>query len=279
MTHPGKRSALSTSFSRTGPGSVVITGASGGLGAALAHAYAGPDTVLGLTGRDPARLAAVAAACQARGSRVDAAVLDVGDARAMGAFLDRVWAARPIDLVVANAGISAGTRPDGAAEGLDAATAVVRTNLLGVLNTVEPLLPHMLARGHGHVAMVASVAAYRGLPDSPAYCASKAGVRLYGESLRTALAPHGVSVSVIMPGFFASAMSDRYLGAQPFKINLDQAAACVRRGLDARRARIVFSRRLGLLLQAADLLPAGLGDRILRLTRFCIVPEKPPLPQ
>ena len=77
MTHPGKRSALSTSFSRTGPGSIVITGASGGLGAALAHAYAGPDTVLGLTGRDPARLAAVAAACQARGSHVDAAVLDV----------------------------------------------------------------------------------------------------------------------------------------------------------------------------------------------------------
>jgi NADP-dependent 3-hydroxy acid dehydrogenase YdfG len=267
--------ALSTVPKRAAPRCVVITGASGGLGAGLARAYAGPDMVLGLTGRDPVRLAAVAEWCRARGSRVEAAALDVGDAAAMAKFLSDLWSICPVDLVIANAGVSAGTRPDGTLEGLEAATWVVRTNLLGALNTVEPLLPRMLARGRGHVAMVASVAGYRGLPDSPAYCAAKAGVRLYGESLRAALTPRGLAVSVIVPGFFASAMSDRYLGAQPFRISLDTAVLRVRRGLDAQRSRIVFPRRLGLLLQLADLLPAVIGDRILRLARFRIAAERP----
>ena len=253
---------------------VVITGASSGLGAGLAVAMAQAGVRLGLVGRDAARLAAVADICRARGAEVCVGVLDVTDGAALAAWLLAFDDATPVELVIANAGRSGGTAPGGALEGLEAAVGLVRTNLLGVIHTVEPLLPRMLARGRGQVAVVASVAAYRGLPDSPAYCASKAGVRLYGESLRAALRSKGIAVSVIVPGFFNSAMSRRFIGPKPALLDTEQAVAIVRRGLARRAARIVFPRRLGLPLQIADLLPARLGDAIMRRFGFWIEREQ-----
>jgi len=259
--------------SRRKPRCIVITGASSGLGAGLARGYAGPACTLGLVGRDAARLAEVAAACRARGAVVETAVLDVGDAATVGDWLLRFDSASPIDLLIANAGISAGTRPDGQPEGIEAACEAVRTNLLGVIHCVEPILPRMLARGTGHIAVVSSVAAYRGLPDSPAYCASKAGVLAYGESLRGALEPLGVRVSVIVPGFFASPMSARYRGRKLLLLTETQAVARVMAGLDRRARRIVFPRRLAVLLRLVDLMPAWCGDRIMRAFPFQIAPR------
>jgi short-subunit dehydrogenase len=138
------------------------------------------------------------------------------------------------------------------------------------MHTLEPIIPRMIARGRGHLAVVASVAGLRGLPYSPGYSASKAGVRAYGEGLRALLAPHGVGVSVIVPGFFDSRMTDRFMGAKPFMMSTERAVRIVRRGLDRRRARIVFPRLLALGLQATDLMPAWLGDAILRGQRFHI---------
>ncbi len=255
------------------PGCIVITGASSGLGAGLARSYAAPGRILGLAGRDAARLADVAQACRARGATVHEAVLDLTDSSPIEAWLLALDDRTPVDLVIACAGISAGTRPDGRPEGLAAAAGMVRANLLGVLHTVEPLLPRFTARRRGHLAVVASVAAYRGLPDSPGYCASKAGVRAYGEALRAALTPRGVRVSVISPGFFASPMSDRFLGPKPFLIPLDQAVARIRSGLDSGRRRICFPWQLRLILQATDLLPAAIGDRLIRWMRFRIAPR------
>lgn len=225
---------------------------------------------MGLLGRNAPRLADVASACRQRGAVVETAVIDVVDLAAISAWLVAFDAARPVDVLIANAGVSAGTQPDGRLEGIDAACGVVRTNLLGVLHCVEPLLPRMLARGHGQIAVVASMAAYRGLPDSPAYCASKAGVLAYGESLRGALEPRGVSVSVIVPGFFASPMSVRYAGQKLFLVSEADAIARVMNGLGAKRRRIVFPKRLAVLLRIADLLPAWCGDRIMRGFRFHI---------
>lgn len=255
------------------PRVVVITGASSGLGAGLALSYAAPGRVLGLIGRHAGRLHEVAAACRTAGAEVREGCLDLTDRAATVAWLGAFAAAFPVDLVVANAGQSAGRRPDGSFEGLAAAAGLVQANLLGVVHSVEALLPGMLARGAGQIAVVASVAAYRGLPDSPAYSASKAGVRAYGEALRAGLAPHGIAVSVIVPGFFDSPMSRRFLGPKPFITTNAQAVARVRAGLDRRAPRIVFPRALGLLLQAADLLPAWLGDRAIRAMRFRIAPD------
>ena len=253
------------------PRSIVITGASSGLGAGLARSYAAPGVTLALIARDGGRLAAVAEACRAAGADVRTALLDVAEAEPLGGWLLALDDTAPVDLLVACAGTSAGP-VGGQPEGVALASRQVRTNLLGAVHTVEPLLPRMMARGAGQVAVVASVAGLRGLPYSPGYSASKAGVRAYGEGLRAYLAPHGVGVSVVVPGFFDTPMTDRFMGAKPMLLTLPQAVAVVRRGLDRRRARVVFPRLLGLGLQAADLLPARLGDAILRSVRFHIRP-------
>lgn len=266
-----------------GPKCIAISGASSGLGAALARAYAAPGRILGLCGRNETRLLEVADACRRQGAEVRATKLDVGDALAVAAWLNGLDAAFGVDLLIANAGVSAGTRTGGAPEGGETALGVVRTNLLGVMHCVEALMPAMLARGRGHIAVVASIAAYRGLPDSPSYCASKAGVLAYGEALRGALADGGVNVSVIVPGFFASPMSARYQGRKLFLLTEAQAVARVTGGLRRRAARIVFPRRLAVLMRLADLLPARLGDRIIRSFAFRIeeradeVAQQPPL--
>ncbi len=255
------------------PRSILITGASSGLGAALAVGYAAPGVTLCLTGRDASRLDGVAERCRGLGATVDAATHDLGQAGPIGAWVTARDDALPLDLVVAAAGISGGPQPNEVTEGALSAAGQVTANLLGVIHTIEPVLPRMLARKRGHVAVVSSVAGYRGLPYSPGYSASKAGVRAYGEGLRAALGPHGVLCSVVVPGFFESPMTDRFHGDKPFLMSLDRAAALVRAGLDRRRARIVFPRLLGLGIQAADLMPWFLGDRILRAVRFHITPR------
>ena len=169
-----------------------------------------------------------------------------------------------VDLVVANAGVLTGPPRETALDGLEPAAAMIRTNLLGVLHTVESLAPMMVARGSGRIAVVSSTAALRGLPYIPAYCASKAGVRAYGEALRARLEPFGVKVSVVVPSFFHSAMTDRFDGPTPMVMSTEAAARRVRQGLDKGEPRIVFPRRIGLLMQLLDLLPARIGDRLLR---------------
>jgi short-subunit dehydrogenase len=251
--------------------SIIITGASSGLGAALARAYAKPGVTLGLVGRSQAKLDQVSEHCRAAGAEVRAAAIDVADADALGSWIGDFENTAPVDLVIANAGTSGGPAPGTAFEGLTLATRQVRTNLLGVMNTVEPLLPALLARGHGRIAIVSSIAGYRGLPYSPAYSASKAGARAYGEAIRAMLGPHGIPVTVICPGFFSSPMTDRFKGPTPFLFTLDRTASIVKRGIDAGRARVAFPPILVLGLRLADLLPPAIGDAIMRANRFHIV--------
>src|SRR5271170_3205158 len=251
---------------------IVITDASSGLGAALAEAYARPETVLGLLGRDRQRLGETADACEARGAAVRVASIDVADAPAMAAWLGRFDREHPVDLLVANAGTSAGPDADSASEGVETASRQIHVNLLGAINTIEPLLPALCARGRGQVAVVASIAAYRGLPYSPGYCASKAGLRAYAEALRPRLAPLGVGVTIVCPGFFASPMTDRFSGPTPFLASGEDAARTVKRGIDRGRRRVAFPWPLVLGLQFCDIAPAFIGDAILRRFRFHIRP-------
>ena len=249
---------------------VTITGASSGLGASLARAYAAPSVALGVLGRDRARLEATARACEARGAAVDTAIIDVTDASAMASWLRQFDGRHPVDLLIANAGTSAGPDPDSPSEGVETATWQVGVNLLGAINTVEPLLPALCARKHGRVAVVASIAAYRGLPDSPGYCASKAGLRAYAEALRPRLERHHIGVTVVCPGFFDSPMTDRFDGPTPFLFSGDRAARIVRQGIDRGRRRVAFPRPLVLGLQFCDIAPAFIGDAILRRYHFQI---------
>ncbi|HMI20962.1 MAG TPA: SDR family NAD(P)-dependent oxidoreductase [Sphingomonas sp.] len=254
--------------------SVLITGASSGLGAGLAKNYAAPEVHLVLTGRDAARLEATAVACRDKGATVATGLFDISEPEPFGAWLTAQDEATPLDLVIAAAGVSAGTGEGDMPEGVDLAAMQIRSNLLGTIHTVEPLLPRLIARKAGHVAVVASTAALRGLPYSPGYSASKAGIRAYGEAIRALLGPKGVMVSVVVPGFFDTPMTDRWKGPTPFMLSLDKMVAAIRKGLDARKARIVVPRLLALGQVAADLLPAAIGDRIVRGFRFHIEPGR-----
>src|SRR5436309_10356042 len=249
---------------------VVITGASSGLGAALALLYAGPGVAMGLIGRDPERLAASAAACRTAGAMVESALIDVADGSMLAAWLSDFDDTYPVELLIANAGTSAGPDPDTPGEPLAITERQLSTNLLGAVHTIAPLVPRLCARGRGRIVAIASVAAFRGLPYSPGYCASKAGLRAYGEALRPLLAPHGVGVSVVCPGFFASPMTDRWRGPTPFLASGERTARHVKRGIDRGRSRIDFPWPLVVGMRFCDLAPAVIGDRIVRNFRFRI---------
>lgn len=243
------------------PRSIVITGASSGIGEALAVGYAGPGISLALTGRDQDRLDKVADRCRNAGATVTPGIVDSADRAAMAAWLSAVDAAVPVDLVIANAGISAGTA--GGVETEEQARRILSVNLDGVLNTIHPLLPSMRARRRGQIALMASQAGFRGLPGAPAYCASKAAVRVYGEALRGDLAGEGIGVSVICPGFVKSRMTAVNRFPMPFLMDSEQAARAIRRGLERNAARIAFPWPMAAAVWLLALLPPGWTDAAL----------------
>ena len=244
------------------PTSILITGASSGIGAALARAYAAPGVRLALSGRNEARLTMVAGLCRGAGAEVTAALRDVTDAEAMTAWIAELDGARPLDLVIANAGISAGTA--GGGEDRTQSEAVFAVNLDGVRNTVLPAIELMRVRGRGQIALMSSLAAFRGFPGAPAYCASKAAVRIWGEALRGHLAGEGVGVSVICPGFVRSRMTEVNDFPMPFLMDAERAAVIIRRGLARNRGRIAFPWPTYFWAWLLGVLPIPLTDPLLR---------------
>ena len=244
------------------PRSILITGASSGIGEALAAEYAAPGVRLALCGRDPGRIGSVAESCRARGAAADARVLDVTDKAGVAAWIGAADDVRPLDLVIANAGVAGGRF--GAGEGDEAARMVFAVNVDGVLNTVLPALARMRARRHGQIAIMSSLAAFRGFPGAPAYSASKAAVRAWGEALRGRHARDGVAVSVICPGFVVSRMTAGNPFPMPMLMSAERAAKIVRHGLARDRGRIAFPWPIYALVRLVAALPDGLIDPVMR---------------
>lgn len=240
------------------PCHILITGASSGIGAALAREYAAPGITLHLLGRDGERLRAVANDCRAQGAGVRTACIDVTDREAMAAYIARADTAQPLDLVVANAGISAGTFAG--EEQPAAAQKVFDVNLQGVLNTLHPALPRMVARRSGQVAIVASLAGLVAYPGAAAYGASKAAVIHYGDALRAVHRPHGVHISVVCPGWVRTPLTAGNHFPMPLILQPEQAAILIRRGLLRRKARIAFPLRLYIALRLLSFLPVSTLD-------------------
>lgn len=240
---------------------VLITGATGAIGAALAHEYAAPGVRLDLQGRNRQRLMEVAERCRSRGAEVHTQLLDLRDFSALRAWLASLGA---LDLVIINAGMNTHIGPNGEPEPWEEVEALLDVNLKATMVAVQAVLPAMRARGSGQIALVSSLAGYFGLPVTPTYCATKAGLKAYGEALRGWLAPEGIRVNVVMPGYVKSPMCDDMPGPKPFLWSPERAAKAIRRGLARDQARISFPFPLNWGTWWLAVLPASLSTRIVR---------------
>lgn len=239
---------------------ILITGASSGIGQALAERYAAKGITLILTGRNADRLSAVGTNCENKGAEVLTHVLDVRNHEAMAAWIEEVDNRYPIDLVIANAGIGRGQRPDT----WETTNLILQTDLYGVLNTVLPLIPRMKERGHGHIAVISSLAAYRAFPGRGAYSASKVAVMALCEDWRIQLQPFGVAVSTICPGFVKTRLTDQNVHPMPLMMSADQAAQIIIKGLSKQKAIIAFPWISFISVKLLQILPVGLADFIVK---------------
>jgi len=253
------------------PKNILITGASSGIGEALALYYAAPEITLFLSGRDKVRLDNVGTQCQARGATVNCEVIDVTDQQAMETWIDQISKTHPLDLVIANAGISGGTGGVMEGEEFGAARKIFDVNLMGVINTIEPAVKKMQAQDvngnsnniRGQVAIVSSLAGFRGWSGAPAYSASKGAVRFYGEALRGSLKESGIEVNVICPGFVTSRMTDVNKYKMPMKMSAEKAASIIGKGLARNKGRIAFPWPVHFFAWFIGILPDGLAQIIL----------------
>ncbi len=243
------------------PRSILITGASSGIGAALARQYSRPGITLFLSGRDDTRLAVTRADCLKLGASVETQIIDVCDRFNMETWVELCHKQCPLDLVIANAGISGG--PTALSGGTDSTRDIFAINLAGVLNTLLPAIPLMVKRGTGQLAIMSSLAGFRGLASAPAYSASKAAVKAWGEGLRGELGESGVAVNVICPGFVKSSITDANNFSMPFLMSADKAAKIIATGLRRNRPRIAFPFVMHALVWLFSALPPGLVDPLL----------------
>ncbi len=240
----------------------LITGASSGIGRALAFELASGPVKLILQGRNRDRLEKVVADCRGKGAVVHEFVADVRDElfSKQVLSLDERYG---IDVVVANAGINSTLLPDQEPEDFELVLNLIDTNLKGVINTVNPLIANMKKRRSGKIILMSSIAAFRGLPQCPAYCAAKSAVLAYGESLRAWLRHFGVNVAVICPGFIETPLCDKLSGPKPFLMSPEKAAKIIVKGMANNKQVIAFPRLLVLASKFSRLLPAKLVDYFL----------------
>jgi short-subunit dehydrogenase len=240
------------------PRSVVITGASSGLGEVLALRYAARGARLGLIGRNAARLEAVAERARQTGAAVaETAALDVRDRTALAAWIAAFDDLGPVDLLIANAGVVGGTGLAGEIERAEDSERIFAINVGGTVNTIHAILPRMVARRAGQIAVVSSLAGFVRLPDLPSYSASKAAIMSYALNLRDTLGPLGVSVNVVCPGYVDTPMARQLMGTRMFEVTPAYAAAAIERGLARNRRIVAFPFALAAVTRIASVLPGS----------------------
>jgi short-subunit dehydrogenase len=242
---------------------ILITGASRGIGEQLALHYASPEVNLILVARDLCTLTKVAQCCEKQGANTIYESIDVTEAAEIKQFIRDVDSKISVDLVIANAGISSTLKPNWQPETEVDINQVFATNIQGTLNTINPLIDRMMVRRRGQIALMSSLAGLRGLPQSPSYCASKAALQIYGQSLRAWLARYQIQVSVICPGYIKTNMSDKLTGPKPFLISSEKAVQFIYKGLQKNKACIAFPWPLYALTKLAAFLPTKRIDAIL----------------
>src|SRR3989338_1974722 len=246
---------------------VVISGASGGLGRALARHYLERGAIVAAFARRGKLLQVLAAEFP---DQVYCYALDVRDSPAVQhAANDFIARAGCPDVVIANAGVSTGTLTE-YAEDLDAFQQVMDINVLGMVKTFQPFIAAMRTARQGTLVGIASVAGFRGLPGAGAYSASKAAAISYLESLRVELRGSGVKVVTICPGYIETQMTALNPYPMPFMLDAGEAARCIARAIERQTAFTVIPWQMGLAGRMLRLLPRWLYDRL-----FAHAPHKP----
>jgi len=247
---------------------IFLTGASSGIGEALAVALAKKGAVLGLVARRAELLNDLQSKCENVGSKSTALPCDVTDADALQAAANafRREFGR-IDVAIANAGIG-GNNPETRNFEPAAVKKVIDINLLGAVNMIHAVLPSMKEQRSGHLVAISSLAGFRGLPKSAAYCASKAGMTAFFESVRLDVARDGIDVTIVQPGFIKTPLTDGRAHRMPYLMELDDAIPLFISTIEKKKKFAAFPWQLATLVRSGKFMPAWLYDRFAGKRRY-----------
>ena len=244
---------------------IVITGASSGLGEALALHYARKGNELVLIARREERLNDVALRCREKGAAVETVAADVNDfarMREVGVKL----AQEPIERIILNAGVSVGH--SGGVTRFEDFERLFKTNFLSVHALLEPIIPRFVEQGSGEIVFISSLASFLTMPTSIAYSSSKRALNAYAEGLHHQLKHQGINVMTIMPGFIDSEMTQKNNFKMPFFMTTDEGIRRITRAIEKKKVRYAFPFRFYLMIRIVSALPQFLRDRIVNFTNF-----------
>lgn len=246
---------------------VLITGASSGIGKGLALELTRRGASVGLLARRAELLTEIVNEISAQGGTALALAADVTDPAALREQADRLRTELgPIDVLIVNAGI--GTVSHAVQLQPEHFKKVIDINLIGAANTVAAVLPEMASRGSGHLVAISSLSSYRGVPKSAAYCASKAALSIYFESLRIDLRHSGVAVTIIHPGFIKTPLTAGRKAKMPFLMELDDAVIKIVRGIEKGKKSFAFPWQLASIVRLGMIMPTWMYDRIAARSSF-----------
>ena len=243
---------------------VMITGASSGLGAAMARLYADPQTHLWLWGRAAERLSQIADECLARGASATPVVWDFAHVDGLASRIEELDRERPIELAIFNAGLG-GTIPTGQiVEAAERTRDIAMVNFTAAVVGATAVAGAMLRRGRGQIVLIGSLTESFPIPIAPTYSATKAGLKTFAEGLGIALRPHGIAVTLVSAGFIDTPMSRQLTGPKPLMVTADAAASIIVKGLARRGRRVAFPWPLEMLRLLYLGLPRPLRHAVMR---------------
>lgn len=247
---------------------IAITGASSGIGRALAEELAAPGISLFLTARREPFLQETASACLARGAEVRTDTFDVTDSAAIENWIESIEGEGPVDVLVLNAGLFSGTTLDGQLESVESARSLMEANLLSPVTASLLMARKMLGRRQGHIILISSLAAKAPQADAPVYSGSKAGLTGFGRAMREFLMEHGVKITIVHPGHVLTYQAEQQHGRLPFMTTPQSAAKIIASAIQSGRGEIDFPLLPKLLVSVLGLLPWRLQAFFNRPYRF-----------
>jgi len=243
---------------------ILLTGASGGLGHALAREYAGPGTHLVLWGRDESLLANLAQSCREAGATAEVQAQDLADiAGAVHACVE-IDRTRPIDIAILAAGAGDIRSPGSVVEDAELVARLGMTNFVAPAAMAAALAERMASRGRGNIILIGSAASFHALPFAAAYSGSKAGLARFAQALRGSVQPHGISVTLVSPGFIDTAASRRIAGPKPFLLSPAEAATRIAKAIAKGQGHLIMPWQFKLLQILDSLLPYSLKQPLFR---------------